>query len=711
MIDQAQKILRTVFGYEHFRGQQQAVIEEILAGRDALVLMPTGGGKSLCYQIPALVKPGVGVVVSPLIALMQDQVSALHQLGIQAAFLNSTQSYEENQKIERRLLNNELDLLYIAPERLNSERTLALFQRCQINVFAIDEAHCVSQWGHDFRVDYLQLSILHERFPHVPRIALTATADEKTRQEIIQRLALEQAHLFISGFDRPNIRYRIVQKENARLQLLNFIDAEHAGDAGIVYCLSRKKVDATAEWLRSKGMRALPYHAGMTPQDRQHNQQQFLMQEGVVIVATIAFGMGIDKPNVRFVAHLDLPKSIEAYYQETGRAGRDGLPANAWMAYGLQDVITLRQMLGNSNADELHKRVELHKLDAMLALCEQVNCRRQSLLKYFGDILAQPCGNCDTCLEPAQTWDGTVAAQQALSCIYRTGQRFGAGHLLDVLQGKTNERVKSLQHEQLSTFGIGKALDEQQWRSVFRQLIARGLVEVDLEGFGSLKLTSQCRPVLRGEQQLMLRQDLHVSKTTPTQKSKTRLAGARDSELWEALRNKRKDIASAQNVPPYVIFHDATLMAMMEAKPLTLQALGHLSGVGARKLDLYGADFLAVIAEFAQTSHDPIGLKDTVAESVALFRLGYTVEQIAVQRQLKPETIFVHLSEAVQEGSAALQDVVDLPRAEIELIQEALLNLPEEQKNALKPVFDSFAGAYSYGVLRCVRATLQHKCA
>lgn len=704
MIEQARFLLRSVFGYEQFRGQQQAVIEEMLAGRDALVLMPTGGGKSLCYQIPAMVKPGVGIVISPLIALMQDQVSALHQSGVQAAFLNSTQSVTESQQIERRLLNNELDLLYIAPERLNSERTLALFQRLDINLFAIDEAHCVSQWGHDFRVDYLQLSILHERFPNVPRIALTATADEKTRLEIIQRLNLAQARLFISGFDRANIQYRIVQKDNARQQLLNFITTEHAGDAGIVYCLSRKKVDATAEWLCSKGLRALPYHAGMTPQDRQSHQHQFLMQEGIIIVATIAFGMGIDKPNVRFVAHLDLPKSIEAYYQETGRAGRDGLPANAWMAYGLQDVITLRQMLGSSNADEAHKRVELHKLDAMLALCEQVNCRRQTLLSYFGDTLDQPCGNCDACLDPAQTWDGTLAAQQALSCIYRTGQRFGVGHLLDVLQGKATERVISLQHQQLSTFGIGSALDEPQWRSVFRQLIARGLVEVDLDGHGGLKLTSICRPVLRGEQQLMLRRDLHVTQTSP--KTPIRSAGMRQNDLWDALRAKRKEIATLQDVPPYIIFHDATLMEMLENKPTTLKQLGMLSGVGAKKLDLYGEQFLSVIAEFSQTSHNPIGLSDTVAETTALFQLGYSVEKIAKQRQLKADTIYVHLSQAIQEGTAALQDVVGLPAAEIALIQEALLNLPEAQKNALKPVFDAFGGIYNYGILRCIRAGL-----
>lgn len=709
MADKALSVLREVFGYEHFRGHQQDIINEVLAGRDALVLMPTGGGKSLCFQIPAIVKEGVGIVISPLIALMQDQVSALHQLGVKAAFLNSSLSLEEVQQTERRIRQNEIDLLYIAPERLNSERTLELLTRIPISLFAIDEAHCVSQWGHDFRVDYLQLSILHEKFPHIPRIALTATADDKTRQEIIQRLALQNARLFISGFDRPNIRYRIVQKQNARVQLLNFIDAEHQGDAGVVYCLSRKKVDATAEWLRSKGLRALPYHAGMTSADRQKNQHQFLMQEGVIIVATIAFGMGIDKPNVRFVAHLDLPKSVEAYYQETGRAGRDGLPANAWMAYGLQDVITLRQMLGSSNADEIHKRLELHKLDAMLALCEQVHCRRQSLLSYFGDVLEQPCGNCDICLEPVLTWDGTLAAQQALSCIYRTGQRFGVGHLLDVLLGKQTEKVVNFGHHQLTTFGIGKELDEQQWRSVFRQLIARSLVAVDLEGFGALRLTNECRPILRGEQQLKLRKDLHAIKEEAKPKVKQRLGANVDKALWEALRAKRKELAESQDVPPYQIFHDATLMAMMEAKPTTLQQLARLSGVGVKKLDMYGDEFLAVIAEFVSISHDPIGLSDTAAESVALFRLGYGVEQIARQRQLKLDTIYNHLAEALQEGTLEVQEVVNLSVEEIALIEDAILDLSEEQQRALKPVFEIFAGAYSYGVLRCVRAFLWYK--
>lgn len=707
MSEQALKVLRQVFGYDQFRGQQQDIIQQLLAGGDALVLMPTGGGKSLCYQIPALLRPGVGIVISPLIALMQDQVSALHQLGLKAAFLNSSLSYAESQQIEQRLLNNELDLLYIAPERLNSERMLALLQRLSICLFAIDEAHCVSQWGHDFRADYLQLSLLHERFPQIPRIALTATADEKTRVEIIERLALQQAQLFVSGFDRPNIRYRIVQQENARKQLLNFIMTEHSGEAGIVYCLSRRKVDETALWLKAQGLRALPYHAGMGAQERQQNQQQFLMQESIIMVATIAFGMGIDKPNVRFVAHLDLPKSVEAYYQETGRAGRDGLPADAWMAYGLQSVITLRQLLGNSNADEQHKRLELHKLDAMLALCEQVHCRRQSLLSYFGDRLEQPCGNCDTCLEPVKTWDGTVAAQQALSCIYRTGQRFGVSYLIEVLQGKSNERIKSFGHDQQSTFGIGKAMDEQQWRSVFRQLIARGLASVDLEGYGALRLTNDCRPVLRGEQQVMLRQDVIGIKSTLKTSAKQRVGRNSDKDLWQALQAKRKELAEQQKIPPYQIFHDSTLMAMLEAKPKTLAQFNQLSGVGTRKLELYGAAFLAVLAEFAQPSKQQAqGLASTVAESVALFRLGYSIEQIARQRQLKLDTIYVHMSEALTQGNISLTEVVDLPPEEIRAIEAELLALPDEQRTALKPVFDAFEGQYSYGILRCVRAAL-----
>ncbi len=703
------EILKAVFGYDRFRGQQQDVIEQLLAGQDALVLMPTGGGKSLCYQIPSLIRPGVGIVISPLIALMQDQVSALLQLGVKAAFLNSTLSLDEVRSIERQLLNNELDLLYIAPERLTSGRTIALFQRIQIALFAIDEAHCVSQWGHDFRADYLQLSLLHEQFPTIPRIALTATADEKTRQEIILRLNLEHAPLFLSGFDRPNIRYRIVQKQNAREQLIEFITAEHAGDAGIVYCLSRKKVDETAEWLRSKGINALAYHAGMTNDLRSRHQHRFLMEDSLVIVATIAFGMGIDKPNVRFVAHLDLPKSVEAYYQETGRAGRDGLPANAWMAYGLQDVITLRRMLADSNADEAHKRLELHKLDAMLALCEQVHCRRQALLQYFGDHLEQPCNNCDTCLETVETWDGTLVAQQALSCIYRTGQRFGVGYLIDVLRGKVTERIIGFAHDKQSTFGIGKELDEQQWSSVFRQLVARSLVSVNFDHFGVLQLTDACRPILRGEQQLMLRKDIKPEKSRLRKKgaSKSVNRGGSNSELWEALRAKRREIADAQDVPPYIIFNDATLTAMLEIKPTNRQQMALISGVGEQKLKLYADQFLAVISDYVSEHTTP----DTVTESADLFKLGFTIQQIAQKRGYKDETIYNHLSQALEQGLLVLRDVVELPDPEIKRIEDAILSLPTEQQNALKPVYELFDGQYSYGVLSCVLASLQYQTA
>lgn len=701
---QAKNILKSVFGYDEFRGQQKQIIEQLIAGQDALVLMPTGGGKSLCYQIPAIVRPGVGIVISPLIALMQDQVTALHLLGVKAAFLNSTLSMDEARLVEHQLQQGELDLLYIAPERLTSSWTQSLFQRINIALFAIDEAHCVSQWGHDFRVDYLQLSLLHERFPSIPRIALTATADEKTRAEIIKRLALEQAGLFVSGFDRPNIRYRIVQKQNAKQQLLNFIRAEHTGDSGIVYCLSRKKVESTAEWLSEKGINALPYHARLPNEVKQRNQHRFLMEEGIVIVATIAFGMGIDKPNVRFVGHLDLPKSIEGYYQETGRAGRDGLSANAWMAYGLQDVVTLRQMLAGSSADEVHKRLELHKLDSMLALCELVSCRRQALLAYFGDELKENCGNCDTCLEPVETWDGTVAAQKALSCIYRTEQRFGVSYLLDVLLGKSNDRIISFGHDKQSTFGIGKDLDEKQWRSVFRQLVAKGYVEVDFDGYGAFKLTDKCRPILRSEKTLMLRKDIAPEKGKRTKAEKRAAASGKDTLLWEALRAKRREIADEQDVPPFVIFHDATLMAMIDEKPTDLKQMSYISGIGEKKLELYGKKFLEVLYQFCE-----LEVPDTVAETVALFKLGYTVEKVAQQRDLTPGTIYGHLSQAIEDGRVLLSDVIDLSENEIQQIEDAIMQLPEDQKNALKPLFDQFDEAYSYNVLRCVRASFQHK--
>ncbi len=589
--------LQTVFGYEDFRGQQATIIQHVIDGQDAMVLMPTGGGKSLCYQIPAMVREGVGIVISPLIALMQDQVNALLQLGVKAAFLNSTLVLDDVQHIEQQLLNGELNLLYLAPERLQNERMRSLLSRLKIALFAIDEAHCVSQWGHDFRADYLQLSVLHEQFPQVPRVALTATADEQTREEILLRLGLQQARLFISGFDRPNIKYSIEEKQNARQQLLRFIQREHLGNAGIVYCMSRKKVEGTAEWLCQQGISALAYHAGMESAKRQEHQQRFLREEGLVMVATIAFGMGIDKSNVRFVAHLDLPKSIEAYYQETGRAGRDGLPADAWMVFGLQDVIKLRQMLSESTASDIHKKKEQYKLDAMLALCETVNCRRQFLMAYFGDQMAHACGNCDTCNEPPETWDASEAAQKALSCIYRTGQRFGVQYLIDVLHGKSNERIVQNGHDQLSTYGIGKSLEDMQWRALFRQLIAKGLVAIDFEAYGALKLEGACRPVLKGEQALFLKRSHKKtgSKQKTNREKRVMFVSPEEESLWEALRNKRKELADKQNVPPYVIFHDSTLMEMLDLKPSSLEQMAGITGVGERKLALYADEFLQVL--------------------------------------------------------------------------------------------------------------------
>ena len=604
MNDQAQQILRSVFGYETFRAPQDEVIATLMAGGDALVLMPTGGGKSLCYQIPAIARPGTGIVISPLIALMQDQVAALKQAGVRAAFVNSSLDAATARAIEGQLLRGELDLLYIAPERLMQERSLDLLTRADIALFAIDEAHCVSQWGHDFRPEYIQLSVLHERFPDIPRIALTATADEATRREIISRLGLDKARVFISGFDRPNIRYRIAQADggrggSAREQLLRFIRSEHDGDAGIVYCLSRKRVDEIAAWLEAQGLTALPYHAGLSAAERERNQSRFINEEGVIIVATIAFGMGIDKPNVRFVAHLNLPKSVEAYYQETGRAGRDGLAADAWMIYGLQDVITLRQMLESSESDDAHKRVERHKLDAMLGLCELTTCRRRALLAYFGDVMPEPCGNCDTCLSPPETWDASVPAQKALSCVHRTGQRFGVNYLIDVLMGKSDERIRRFGHDKLTTFGIGQELSNSEWRGVFRQLISRGLLTVDLEGHGALRLTDACRPVLRGEERLMLRRDVKPEKVKKTAKRAT-AAFARDVDqrLWDALRARRREIAAQQGVPPYVVFHDATLAEMVEHRPRTQEQFAQISGVGTRKLDAYGEDFIEVIKTY-----------------------------------------------------------------------------------------------------------------
>jgi ATP-dependent DNA helicase RecQ len=602
MPDAALAKLRHVFGYDSFRGEQAQIVSHVADGGDALVLMPTGGGKSLCYQLPALLRDGTAIVISPLIALMQDQVEALRQLGVRAAFLNSTQDASEAAAGERQLLAGELDLLYVAPERLLTPRFLSLLDRAKIALFAIDEAHCVSQWGHDFRREYRELTLLHERWPEVPRIALTATADAPTRREIVERLALEDAREFVSSFDRPNIRYTVVAKDDSRRQLLDFLDG-HRGDSGIVYCLSRRKVEATAASLAERGINALPYHAGFDAGTRAAHLRRFLREDGIVMVATIAFGMGIDKPDVRFVAHLDLPKSLEGYYQETGRAGRDGEPAEAWLAYGLGDAVLLQRMIEQSESGEERKRLERSKLDTLIGYCESTGCRRQTLLAYFGEAHPGACGHCDNCQAPPQSWDGTVAAQKALSCVYRSGQRFGAAHVIDVLRGADTQKVRQFGHETLSTYGIGTELDARQWRSVFRQLVATGLLEVDIEGHGALRLTAASAGVLRGERSLALRTEPPAAvrrreRTARTGQPMVELpAGA--AARFESLRSWRAETARTQNVPAYVIFHDATLREIALAQPDGLDTLASISGVGAGKLERYGRAVLDTLAAVA----------------------------------------------------------------------------------------------------------------
>ena len=602
VLDQAHKILKEVFGYDEFRHSQKEIIASLISGKDCLVLMPTGGGKSLCYQIPALVMDGVAIVVSPLIALMQDQVDALKELGVAAGFLNSSQDHEQRWATRNALADGEIKLLYLSPERLLMPETLEMLSQLKVNLFAIDEAHCVSQWGHDFRKEYRQLECLPNLFPNVPRVALTATADQRVREEIVSNLHLEQAEQFVHSFDRPNIYYQVVDANDAKQQLWSFLCLHHPSDSGIIYCLSRNKTEEIADWLEGKGRTALAYHAGLPDHVRNENQRRFLIEENIIVVATIAFGMGIDKPDVRFVAHLNLPKNLEAYYQETGRAGRDGLPANAWMSYSLKDVMTLSSFVEDSDANQTHKNLMQHKLRTMLGWCETIECRRQALLRYFGESMAAKCGNCDNCKNPAEVIDSTENAQRALSCIYRTGQRFGVTYLIDVLRGSsTDPRINNNGHDQLPIFASGKEISVRQWRDLYRQLISAGFITLDDEGHGSLQLDESCKPILKGEQKVMQRKQVKTSSSgKASKKPVTHLLDTEDEELFDTLRAVRAELAREQGVPPYVIFHDSTLIALATAKPIHFEFLSSISGIGKTKQERYGHEFLHAIRSYLE---------------------------------------------------------------------------------------------------------------
>jgi len=722
------EILSSVFGFEGFIGLQEPIIENTMAGGDSLVLMPTGGGKSLCYQIPSMLRQGVGICVSPLIALMQDQVQGLTQMGVRAACLNSSLDPHSAWDVEQRLETGQLDLLYVAPERLCKPGFLDLLERCNPCLFAIDEAHCVSQWGHDFRPEYMQLSIIKERFPHVPRLALTATADEPTQRDIIKNLQLEQAQVYATGFDRPNIRYSVLPKSQPQQMLLRFIEQNHPGDAGIVYRLSRKKVEQTAAFLQKNGMTALPYHAGLSKQDRYNNQERFMREEGVIMVATVAFGMGVDKPNVRFVCHLEPPKSLEAYHQETGRGGRDGLPASAWMCFGLQDIAILRSMIDSGEADSTRKRVEQSKLGSLFAFLETAGCRRQSLLAYFGEHI-EPCGNCDNCLTPVETWDGTEAAQKALSNIYRTNQRFGAKYLAQVLIGKTSERIRKFRHDKVSTYGIGAELTQEQWQSVYRQLGGSGLITVDMNSHGALILNERSWPVLKGEQEVRFRTDPIVVRRSKKKRIPVTeddiLSNWETQALFESLRTLRLSVAEEQAVPPYAIFPDKTLLEMVRYRPQDIESFGCMSGVGEVKLERFGALFLDGLKAHEAEHGRPDTLPEipveraeqrkkrkakkneftaTAQESLDLFLDLNDIDAVAEKRGLKPASIWRHLTQAAQFGKVDYRQIANLPDDEIELIKNTILTFKQKGVIAMSPVFEALEKKYHYEVIRLVRA-------
>jgi ATP-dependent DNA helicase RecQ len=714
-MNEAQRVLEAVFGYKSFRLEQEAVIATLLEGRDALVLMPTGGGKSLCYQIPALVRAGVGIVVSPLIALMQDQVDALKEVGVRAAFLNSSLEPRAQREVEAALASGQLDLLYVAPERLVQDRTLDLLSRVTVSLIAIDEAHCVSQWGHDFRPEYRRLGILAERFPAVPRIALTATADPRTREEIATELHLGEARRFVASFDRPNIRYTIAEMGSmgARERLWQFIAREHPGDAGVVYCLSRKSVEETAAWLTSKGRPAIAYHAGMGPDERRTAQQRFLKEDGLVVVATIAFGMGIDKPDVRFVAHLNLPKSIEAYYQETGRAGRDGEPADAWMAYGIQDIVTQRQWLAQSEAGETYKAVQRQKLDSLIGLAEMAGCRRQALLAYFGETRSEPCGNCDNCLAPPATVDASVLAQKALSAVYRTGQRFGVGYVTDVLTAKEDERIVRNSHDKLSVWGVGKDVPAAEWRSLFRQLLAAGYLATDEEGYGTLLLTERARTLLRGEEPFLMRRAAPTEPTRRTRNgrnSETRGApagvSAADEPLFQVLRTLRLKLATEGNLPPYVICHDRTLAELASKRPATLAAMAEISGLGERKIARYGAVFLEAIAGSKRHPMLDNRLAPTVNATLALHLEGLDADRIAERRGLERATVMGHFAEAIEAGLVEARQVIGLDEADVDEVLDVFERLGTVDSGKLGPAYAALDGRVDFGILKCLLAEI-----